>query len=250
MIGLGAFSSTLGGFIGGALSDRVGRRRLILMSLALYSAQYLTFAIAYNFYILGCVFIVFGFFGAFFEPVSRALMYDVTKPDLRREVHSMRYFAFNAGYAIGPIVGLLLRVTSNSSSFLLLSTVCLTYSLLLVFFFRRFRDTEETIGTEHADREEKVRLRSSLAVLRTDRSLLMLVIAGMLTTCVEGLWSVSMAAYLPTRFPDGERLLATLLTVNSAAVVIFDFALKKYIERYRPSSSHSPSLIRRCNSPW
>ena len=41
-----------------------------------------------------------------FEPTSRALLSDLTKPEYRLLVYNLRYGAINVGVAIGPIVGL------------------------------------------------------------------------------------------------------------------------------------------------
>ena len=41
-----------------------------------------------------------------FEPTSRALLSDLTKPEYRLLVYNLRYGAINVGVAIGPLVGL------------------------------------------------------------------------------------------------------------------------------------------------
>ena len=52
-----------------------------------------------------------------FEPTSRALLSDLTKPEYRLLVYNLRYGAINVGVAIGPIVGLQIEVQNQQFLF-------------------------------------------------------------------------------------------------------------------------------------
>ncbi|CAM2877663.1 MFS transporter [Paenibacillus sediminis] len=233
VVGLGAFFSTIGGFVGGAFSDRLGRTRLMLLSLIFSSVEFFGIAIFSHVAVIAMLFSIGGFLGSFFSPVSRALTADLTQPELRMKVHSLRYLAINVGYCVGPLLGLYLGVVGGSFSFYLLGIVYLAYAGVLAVLFNRLGPSA-ALSQEDRQREQRISLNEAFSVLWRDRSLLMLVIGGILTTSVEGLWSVSMAAYLPEKFSNGEQLLATLLTINSVTVIISHFLLTKTIEKRHP----------------
>jgi DHA1 family tetracycline resistance protein-like MFS transporter len=88
----------------GALSDRFGRRPVILLALAGLGFDYvlLTFAPAIGWLVLGRV--VAGIFGATYTPAA-AYIADVSPPDKRAANFGLIGVAFGLGFIAGPAVG-------------------------------------------------------------------------------------------------------------------------------------------------
>ena len=67
----------------GALSDRWGRRNILLAAIAVFFAAYLGFALTRNVFLIGAVFVVYGLYQGAFRAVGKALASDLVPQHLR-----------------------------------------------------------------------------------------------------------------------------------------------------------------------
>ncbi|MFI5210411.1 MAG: MFS transporter, partial [Gemmatimonadales bacterium] len=88
----------------GRLSDRVGRRPVILVGLAGSALSYLLFAYAGNFWLLLLSRLIAGGMGATVN-VAQAYLADVTPPERRAKAMGLIGAAFGLGFVVGPAIG-------------------------------------------------------------------------------------------------------------------------------------------------
>ena len=88
----------------GRLSDRIGRRPVILVGLAGSACSYLLFAYAGTFWILLLSRLVAGGMGATVS-VAQAYLADVTPPERRAKAMGLIGAAFGLGFVVGPAIG-------------------------------------------------------------------------------------------------------------------------------------------------
>jgi MFS transporter, DHA1 family, tetracycline resistance protein len=88
----------------GVLSDRVGRRPVILIALFGSAIDYFAMALAPNITILFITRVINGLSGATFT-VASAYVADVTPPEKRAAGFGMIGAAFGLGFVIGPVIG-------------------------------------------------------------------------------------------------------------------------------------------------
>lgn len=88
----------------GNVSDRFGRRPIILLSLFGFSIDYLLLAIAPTYWWLVVGRIIAGFFGASFTTAS-AYIADISTADNRSKNFGLLGAAFGMGFVIGPLLG-------------------------------------------------------------------------------------------------------------------------------------------------
>uniref|UniRef100_UPI0028A784FD MFS transporter n=1 Tax=Sandarakinorhabdus sp. TaxID=1916663 RepID=UPI0028A784FD len=93
----------MGPVIGG-LSDRFGRRPVLLASLAAFSLDYVVMAFAPTLWWLVAARVVAGITGATF-PTAYAYIADVTPPEKRGANFGVIGMAFGFGFIIGPALG-------------------------------------------------------------------------------------------------------------------------------------------------
>jgi DHA1 family tetracycline resistance protein-like MFS transporter len=91
----------------GNLSDRFGRRPVLLTSLAVMAADYLVMAVAGSIWLLLAGRIVGGITGAT-QSTAAAYMADTSPPDKRGAGFGLVSAAFGAGFVLGPLIGGLL----------------------------------------------------------------------------------------------------------------------------------------------
>ncbi len=100
-IGVGPLTSTFVSFIGGNLSDRIGRKRIMISSVSLWVLVYIGFSFAHSLWMFTALNILNGMCRSFFEPASQALLADVTPKDKRAKVFGLRYWSINIGAILG-----------------------------------------------------------------------------------------------------------------------------------------------------
>src|ERR687889_1636518 len=87
--------------ISGWLADRVGRKRLLLISVALFTAASMLCATATSLTEMVLFRALQGVGGAFIVPLAQAILFDINP----REKHGQAMALFGGGVMIGPILG-------------------------------------------------------------------------------------------------------------------------------------------------
>ncbi len=88
----------------GRISDRIGRRPVLLASLAISGFGYIVFALATSVSVLYVSRIISGFGGASIA-VAQAYIADTTPPDQRSRGMGLIGMAFGLGFIFGPVIG-------------------------------------------------------------------------------------------------------------------------------------------------
>lgn len=118
----------------GNLSDRYGRRPVLLFSLAGLAIDYLLLAIVQTIPLLFAARVLSGVFGGSFAPAQAAIA-DITAPEERARNFGLVSAAFGVGFVAGPAIGGLLGELGPRAPFIaaaVLSAVNFAYGL---FFF-------------------------------------------------------------------------------------------------------------------
>ncbi|PYV10190.1 MAG: tetracycline resistance MFS efflux pump [Acidobacteria bacterium] len=116
----------------GRLSDRYGRRPLILLSLCGSSMGFLVFGLATHLYVLFAARTLAGIAGAVI-PTTNAYIADVTRPEERARGMGLIGAAFGLGFILGPAIGGLLSPYGYDKPALLASAMAAT-NLVFAYF--------------------------------------------------------------------------------------------------------------------
>ena len=87
-------SKVLSSLIGGDLSDRLGRKRLIASGWLLYAAVYLGFAFVSSVGVVWVLFLIYGIYFGLAEGAEKALVADLVRPDQRGTAYGLYNLAF------------------------------------------------------------------------------------------------------------------------------------------------------------
>ena len=111
---VGAVFSALSGFAGGYLSDRIGRRRVILIGNGVMVGYPLLLFALSDAKWAGLTALAFaGVFGALGGSVGQAMVADLVAPERRQAAYASVRVAANMGVVVGPPVGGLLLVLGS-----------------------------------------------------------------------------------------------------------------------------------------
>lgn len=120
-------------YFGGSLSDRAGRKRVVLAGWLLYALVYFAFALFDGVGPLIAIFLVYGLYFGLTEPVERAWAVDLVKPG--RVGAALGYYHGAVGIAALPasvLFGLMWKTVGASAAFAAGAAFALTAALLLL----------------------------------------------------------------------------------------------------------------------
>lgn len=229
VIGMGALAGTFGGFIGGTLSDRFGRRVIMLAALFGWGFVFLGFGIVKLPVLFMLLNMLNGLCRSFYEPVSQALMADLTEPSKRMQVFSLRYMAINVGVAVGPLLGAFFATMNGALPFLLTGTIYLIYGVTLYSLLIKF-------GIKKIEGEKKavITFRSAIDVIRKDMTFRLYIIGGIIGAIGYSQVMVTLSQYLQRDFANGVKMFAILMSANAIVVIAMQIPLGKWAEKYSP----------------
>jgi MFS family permease len=126
-------SKVLSSLIGGDLSDRLGRRRLIVSGWLLYAAVYFGFAFVSTVGMAWALFLVYGIYFGLAEGAEKALVADLVKPEQRGTAYGLYNLAF--GITVLPaslLMGALWDWRGPQTAFIVSAGIGATAALLLL----------------------------------------------------------------------------------------------------------------------
>lgn len=228
IVGMGPLSATVGGFIGGHLSDRFGRKPIMLISLLAFVGVYFGFTLAHSqgwFILLNAL---NGLCNSFFEPTAQALIGDVTDKKNRMKAYSLRYTAINIGASVGPLVGAYLAVSSANISFMITGTTYFIYAIVLFFFMRKL------VLPKREKNHKLVTFIDSLQIIKTDKALRYLVLGIIIINMGYVQLDSNIPQFLQERLDNGVYIFSVLLTINAVMVVFLQMPISHFVEKFKP----------------
>ncbi len=136
-------SKVASSLIGGDLSDRLGRRRLIVSGWILYAAVYAGFAFVTNEISVWVLFVIYGIYFGLAEGAEKALVADLVRPEQRGTAYGLYNLAF--GITVLPaslLMGTVWDWRGPTTAFLVSAALGATAALLLLLFVRTQRTPE------------------------------------------------------------------------------------------------------------
>ena len=125
--------------VGGALTDRFGRRRLILFGLVFSALSSLSLGLANTLAILYPLVVVIGFLSNIAGPAYDAMMADLLPEKQRSEGFGILRVADNLAWIIGPTVGGLVAARSFFMLFVIDSVLS---CIMAVIFYKLIPETK------------------------------------------------------------------------------------------------------------
>ncbi|MHA7965475.1 MDR family MFS transporter [Paenibacillus sp. CAU 1782] len=229
IIGIGSLAGMAGGFVGGFLSDRFGRRVVMLSSLYVWAIVFLGFSLTKNPLVFALLNATNGLCRSFFEPVSQALMADLTEREKRLHIFSLRYLAINIGVAVGPLLGTLFAAVNGSLPWMITGFFYLVYATTLHVLLIKFG-----IRSIEGEKKEHVTISQSWQVIARDRAFRFFILGGIVSGIGYAQMTSTLSQYVEGQFATGATLFAWLMTANAVVVVAFQMPLSKWAGKYSP----------------
>lgn len=187
----------------GRLSDRVGRRPVLLTTMAINAAGYVLFAFAGSYGVLFLARVVSGFAGGNIS-VAQAYVADITPPAERSRGMGILGAAFGIGFAVGPAIGGL--AGSHEAAGLVAA------GLSLVNLVSAFVILQESLRPEHRSERSGLGLAAIVRGMR-DRRLRPLMLVWLIIPFSFAGYTVALPLYAGSSFGWHERQLGYFFTI-------------------------------------
>lgn len=223
-------SSFVGSALGGALSDRLGRRGMLIFSLISTSVSSVLMGLVNSlaaFYVLA---LLVGIFTDVGGPARQAMMADLLPERKRVSGFGIFRVVFNISAAIGPAIGGFMATRSYLVLFLTDAALSLITAILVYIYI------PETKPETHADAPREsigASFRGYLTPLK-DRIFIFYIFAGILLGLVYMNFNTTLGVFLRDYRGIPESGYGLLITINAVMVVVMQFSVSRVIDKYKP----------------
>jgi MFS family permease len=224
---LGAAFAATAGFLGGYLSDRIGRRRVILFGQGVMVGYPLLLLALSSSKWAGLIALsLAGMFGALGGSVGQAMVADLVAPERHQAAYASVRVAANVGVVIGPPLGGLLLVLGSWSALFPTVAVLSGIAWLIAFRYLPHRGAFAPEGPPE---------RGSLAVIFSDRRFLLFLGSAVFAWMTY----VAYEVVLPVAIVDGygyePSAWGFLVWVNPLLVTLFQVRLTRFATPLAPA---------------
>ena len=223
-------SGFVGSALGGALTDRMGRRGVIIASLLLSSLSALGMGFAPTLAVFVAVSVIVGTLGSIGGPAHEAVVADLLPPDKRAEGYGIIRMVFNVAVIIAPpIAGLLI-----SHSYLTLFIVDAVISIIAAGIV--LLALPETKPAAHPDAQPETMKQTFAGYGRVFRDTPFVLFIGVtiMMTLVYMNMNTTLGVFLRDYKGIPEIGFGSLLSINATIVVAFQFWLTRKLEKFKP----------------
>lgn len=223
ILSVSAMASALLGFYVGTLSDRYGRRNILILGTAINAFAFFLLAVAESLATFVVSITLCSIGRAIWEPPASALFGDLVPDKKCRELAlQFRYFLINVGAALGPIIGVWAGISAQQSTFGLTGLSYLLLCTALVWAFRYSVAGKQASAHKGTETD----LAGTIRVLRQDRIFLVVVLANILALFIYAHMDTSLIQYLTQmQAPALVGLISSMILVNAATIVFLQFPL-------------------------
>lgn len=152
MFGAGSFVAQL---TGGELTDRLGRRPVMLISFLATPLAMVTLGFARDLTLIAATTLILGFITDLYRPAVSAAVADLVPPENRTRAFGYLYWAINLGFAISPVLAGLLAGRNYLYLFLGDALTTFIFGLIILFAVHETRPAE-TVHAAHATLRERL----------------------------------------------------------------------------------------------
>ncbi|WP_102798298.1 MDR family MFS transporter [Bowmanella denitrificans] len=223
---LSAVSAVLVGFYAGALTDRLGRKTMLLTAGVLAVLAFSLLAVADQVLLYAICMAFCAISREIWEPPAKAIISDMLpSSEMREMAFQLRYFSINVGAALFPLAGVWLGFSGQQHTFFAVAAVYLLLLWVVWWGFRRPSSPKTAAASI-------VPLRQILTVLKQDKLFLLLVAANTLVAFVFAHMDSSLVQYLSREGLDNVvQLVGTLIFTNGMTIVCFQFVMVRLMQK-------------------
>lgn len=231
--GVGLFAS----FLAGTLADRIGRKIVMVVSLAMIGVAYFFLVQAETYIQFALLMVLVGLSNPLYQVGADAMLADMIPTEQRTDAYAINRIANNAGFGIGPAIGGFLASTSYALAFYGASLGFLLYSLIWLFFARETLgqavDEESTsaLAGQASAQNEAQTSNGYQRAFRDKPYMAFVALSGLGLIAPSILW-ILMPVYAMKNFNVPEIVYGWIPTTNAVMCVFIQYAVTNITRKY------------------
>ena len=230
LFGVFSISGLVGSALGGALTDRMGRKGVIIFSLVLSALSALGMGYAPTLGIFVAVSAIVGTLSSIGGPAHEAVVADLLPEHKRAEGYGIIRVIFNAAVIIAPAVAGLLIAKSYILLFIIDAVISVVAAAIVLFAL------PETKPKAHPNAKPETisQTFAGYGKVFKDIPFIGFVIVTVLMALVYMNMNTTLGVYLRDSHGIPEIGYGTLLSMNAVIVVLFQFWIARKLAKFKP----------------
>lgn len=231
--GVGLFASILAG----TLADRIGRKAVMVVSLAMIGVAYFFLVQAETYLQFALLMGLVGLSNPLYQVGADAMLADMIPSEQRTDAYAINRIANNAAFGIGPAIGGFLASTSYNLAFYGASAGFLIYSVIWFFFAHETLDktvsetTDSALARQDSAGNDAARSDGYGRVFKDKRYMAFVALVGLGLIAPSILW-ILMPVYAKTNFGVPEAIYGWIPTTNAFMCVFIQYSVTNVTRKY------------------
>jgi len=225
LLGIAVFSATLLSLYGGYIIDRLDKRRLLILTMLSSGVGLMLLTFAQNLYLVTLVLIISETASALFLIGSKAILSENLPVGQRVKAFSLNYTLTNIGYAIGPMIGVVIAGIQPIAPFIVAGAIACASVFLLLGVSRE--------AEQQSPGNQPQSFLNTLRILKNDRTMVLFTLGCLLSTLVHGRFTLYLSQYLLVTHTQQQTLdtMAALLACNAITVILLQYQIGRLLKR-------------------
>ena len=230
LLGISSLFGLIGSMFGGALTDKFGRKQLILFGLIFSAISTLGFGLVNDLNILYPLVIIVGLLSSVSHPAHEAMIADILPEQKRQEGFGILRVVANFSWIIGPTIGGFL---ANINFFYLFVIDAIISCIVAVIIYRTVPETKPEPHA-HEKSESFLQTVAGYRFVLRDTAFVSFIIANIIMLIVYQQMYGSLSVYLRDNHGINPQGYGFLMSTSAITVILFQFWLTRTIKHQPP----------------
>ncbi|MEZ4670640.1 MAG: MFS transporter [Anaerolineae bacterium] len=225
LLSLQAIATLAGTSVIGALMDRYGRKRLMVVGLIGFSVVLLLLSRANTLAQWTLLLPLYGIMQPIFYAGTNVMTADLVTAEQRTSAFALVRTIGNLAIAVGPAIGGIFIAHNRDIAYVVPALLNLSLVIPVALFLRETLTTKQASGVQDG--------RGFSHMLR-DRPYMVFISAFALVEIAVAMVFMLLADYMKQNYQIGEDRFSLLLTINASMVVLLQYGVTRFTRRYPP----------------
>jgi len=230
LLGMFSLFGLIGSVAGGALTDKFGRKQLIMFGLVFSAISTLTFGFVTDINVMYPLAVLVGSLSSIAQPAHEAMIADILPENKRQEGFGILRVVGNLAWIIGPTIG---GFVANIDFFYLfvIDSIISCFVAAVVY-----RTIPETKPEPHAHAQSESFLQTVVGYRQPlrDTAFMAFIVANILMLIVYQQMYGTLSVYLRDHHNINPQGYGFLMTTSAITVVLFQFSVSRLIKNRPP----------------
>ncbi|HFK1720003.1 MULTISPECIES: MDR family MFS transporter [Bacillus] len=225
IFGLQPLSDIVFTLIAGGVTDKYGRKKIMLLGLLLQAVAIGSFIFAQSVFIFALLYVMNGIGRSLYIPAQRAQIADLTKQKQQAEIFALLQTMGAIGFVIGPLIGTFFYRTHPDYLFIIQSITLMVYAVVV---WTQLPETAPALTTP----KQKLKLSSPKHFVHKHYAIFGLMVSTLPISFFYAQTETNYPIFVKHTFPDFELILVFISTCKAIMEIFLQVFLVKWSEQF------------------